>query len=84
MLTEFILYSGWIQYKFGNFDTIYNTNNSNLIPCNVCHSEVALFDRKFKAMADATTVSVHRRAWTKLTPLQQTQYTDFLASRGIQ
>ena len=84
MLTEFILYSGWIQYKFGNFNKIYNTTYSNIIPCNLCHSEVASFDRKFKAMADATTVSVHRRAWSQLTHLQQTQYTDFLASRGIQ
>ena len=84
MLTEFILYSGWIQYKFGNFDTIYNTADSTVIPCNLCHSEVASFDRKFKAMAVATTVSVHRRAWTQLTPLQQTQYTNFLSSRGIQ
>lgn len=88
MLTEFILYSGWIQYKFGNFDNIYNTTslaiNSNVITCNICHSEVASFDRKITAMADATTVSVHRRAWPQLTPAQQTQYTNFLASRGIQ
>jgi len=88
MLTEFILYSGWIQYKFGNFNKIYNITerpiNSNIIPCNLCHSEVASFDRKFKEMANATTVSIHRRAWTQLTPAQQTQYTDFLASRGIQ
>jgi len=83
MLTEFILYSGWIQYKFDNFNKIYNTTYSNIIPCNLCHSEIASFDRKFKEMADATTVSVHRRAWSQLTPLQQTQYTDFLASRGI-
>jgi hypothetical protein len=84
MLTEFILYSGWIQYKFGNFDKIYNTANSTIFPCNLCHSETASFDRKFTAMADATTVSVHRRAWPQLTSAQQTQYTNFLASRGIQ
>ena len=84
MLTEFILYSGWIQYKFGNFNKIYNTTNSTIFPCNLCHSEVASFDRKFKTMSDATTVSIHRRAWPQLTPLQQTQYIDFLASRGIQ
>jgi hypothetical protein len=84
MLTEFILYSGWIQYKFGNFDKLYNTNSSAIIPCNLCHSEVAAFDHKFKTMVDATTVSVHRRAWTQLTSGQQAQYTDFLVSRGIQ
>tara|TARA_R110000772_G_scaffold49750_4_gene114529 strand:+ start:374 stop:1180 length:807 start_codon:yes stop_codon:yes gene_type:complete len=84
MLTEFILYSGWIQYKFGNFEKIYNTTNSNIFPCNLCHSEVASFDRIFKTMSEATTVSIHRRAWPQLTTLQQTQYIDFLASRGIQ
>ncbi len=84
MLTEFILYSGWIQYKFGNFDKLYNTTDSTIIPCNLCHSEVASFDRKFKTMVDATTVSIHRRAWAQLIPAQQAQYTDFLAGRGIQ
>lgn len=84
MLTEFILYSGWIQYKFGNLDKIYNTTKSTIIPCNLCHSEVAAFDRKFNTMAQATTVSVHRRAWTQLTPDQQAQYRNFLISRGIQ
>ena len=83
MLTEFILYSGWIQYQYGDFNSLYNVSKSNLQPCNLCHSEVASFVRIFKTMASATTVSVHRRAWTELTPVQQTQYTNFLASRGI-
>jgi hypothetical protein len=83
-LTEFILYSGWIQYKFGSFDKIYNITSTNIIPCNLCHSEVSSFERKFKKMFNATTVSIHRNAWTQLTSHQQTQYTDFLASRGIQ
>lgn len=83
MLTEFILYSGWIQYKFGSFSEIYNTSNMAMFPCNLCHSEVALFDQKFKQMTDATTVSIHRKAWNQLTTQQQTQYQDFLSSRGI-
>jgi hypothetical protein len=84
MLTEFILYSGWIQYKFGSFDSIYNTAVSAMIPCNVCHSEVPMFDTKFAQMPQATTVSIHRRAWTQLTAQQQTQYQEFLYNRGIQ
>lgn len=83
MLTEFLLYSGWIQYKFGSLDSIYNTATSVINPCNLCHSEVSAFDRKFSQMPNATTVSVHRRAWSQLTPQQQTQYQDFLNSRGI-
>jgi hypothetical protein len=83
MLTEFLLYSGWIQYKFGSLDSIYNTDTSVMIPCNLCHSEVSAFDRKFSQMLGSTTVSVHRRAWTQLTPQQQIQYQNFLHSRGI-
>lgn len=83
MLTEFILYSGWIQYQYGEFDSLYNVSKSDLQPCNLCHSEVASFDRKFTEMQTADTVSIHRRAWPELTTAQQTQYTEFLISRGI-
>jgi hypothetical protein len=83
MLTEFILYSGWIQYQHSGFDPLYNVSKSNLNPCNLCHSEVADFDRKFNEMQTADTVSIHRRAWPELTTAQQTQYTEFLVSRGI-
>jgi hypothetical protein len=82
-LTEFLLYTGWIQYYTGALDKIYNINQVDMVPCNLCHSEVSSFDRKFKEMHNSTTVSIHRRAWTQLLPEQQTQYTDFLTSRGI-
>ena len=82
MLTEFILYSGWIQYC-GVFDSLYNVTTLSLHPCNLCHSEVASFDRKFAEMQTADTVSIHRRAWAQLTTEQQAQYTNFLTSRGI-
>lgn len=84
MLTEFILYSGYVIYKFGNFDLLYNTKQNAIKPCNLCHSEVGSFDRKFAEMQEADTVSVHRNAWSKLTIEQQQQYTDFLQDRGIQ
>jgi len=83
MLTEFLLYSGWIQYKFGSLDLIYDTSTSIIKPCNLCHSEVAIFDTKFNQMLNATTISIHRRAWRQLTSQQQTQYQDFLHSKGI-
>lgn len=82
MLTEFMLYSGWIQRQ-GGFDTMYNISKSDILPSNLCHSEVASFDRKFNEMQATDTVSIHRRAWLQLSPEQQTKYTDFLASRGI-
>jgi hypothetical protein len=82
-LTEFLLYSGWLQYHTGSLDRLYNVNHTDMIPCNLCHSEVGAFDRKFEEMQKSTTVSIHRNAWSHLSTEQQAQYTDFLASRGI-
>jgi len=82
MLTEFILYSGYIQY-LGLTDILYNVNNNAIVPVNVCHSEVGVFDRKFEHMQTALTVSIHRNAWTQLADGQKKQYQDLLISRGI-
>jgi len=84
MVTEFILYSGWIQYQYGGFEPIYDISKIDTYPCNICHSEVDKFDSKITQMQSADTVSIHRNAWTQLTPVQQTQYTEFLTSRGIE
>jgi hypothetical protein len=83
MVTEFILYSGYVLRCCGSYDALYDTTNRAIVPCNLCHSEVASFDRKFAEMQQATTVSIHRRAWAQLSQSQQQQYTDFLNSRGI-
>jgi hypothetical protein len=82
-LTEFLLYSGWIQFNTGSLDQLYNVDHVDMVPCNLCHSEVGAFDRKFQEMQKSTTVSIHRNAWTRLTTQQQNQYTEFLTSRGI-
>jgi len=82
-LTEFILYSAWIQYRTGSLNTIYNTETTKIIPVNVCHSDVAQFEQKLSHMPAASTVSIHRNAWTQLTEDQQKKYRDFLAIRGL-
>lgn len=82
MLTEFILYSGYIHSQ-GGFDWLYNVEVNAVDPVNICHSEVAAFDRKFHNMQNALTVSIHRNAWTALTPEQQKQYQNFLINQGI-
>lgn len=83
MLTEFILYSGFIQYHCGSLGVLHNTSKNKLTNTNVCHSEVASFDRKFKGMPDTASVSIHRNAWSQLTQEQRWQYRDFLVERGI-
>lgn len=83
LLTEFILYSAWIQFRTGSLGHVYNVDVNNIVPCNLCHSEVAQFEKKLAAMHKATTVSIHRNAWNQLTCDQKKKYTDFLQSRGI-
>jgi hypothetical protein len=81
-VTEFILYSGYLESK-QLMDVLYNTDQVGLRPCNLCHSEVAAFDRKFIEMPHSSTVSIHRNAWIKLSLEQQQQYQSFLYKRGI-
>ena len=83
-LTEFILYSGYVWYKDRTFNRRYHSR-SNILPCNLCHSETGIFDSKFHTMNQphTLTVSIHRNAWSQLQPQQQQQYHDLLAKRGI-
>jgi hypothetical protein len=84
MLTEFILYSGYVWYRDQSFDRRYRTR-SNIYPCNLCHSETSIFDSKFAEMnqPQTLTVSIHRNAWTKLSVTQQQQYHTLLIEKGI-
>jgi hypothetical protein len=84
MLTEFILYSGYVWYKDQSFDKRYHPQ-SNIHPVNLCHSETGIFDLKFRTMrqSETLTVSIHRNAWSKLSKEQQQQYHDLLTERGI-
>lgn len=83
-LTEFMLYSGYLQYRFGGFDTFYNPEFGFSI-VNVCHTEVDQYDRKLEEMknSDPLTVSIHRNAWKKLTDEQKQAYQCFLIDRRI-
>jgi hypothetical protein len=84
MLTEFILYSGYVWYRDQSFDKRYHSQ-SRIMPANLCHSETGIFDSKFRTMnqSETLTVSIHRNAWSKLSKEQQQQYHDMLAERGI-
>lgn len=83
-VTEFMLYSGWLQYQHGGFAPLYSDQTCFEVE-NVCHSEVDRFEIKFDRMqtTPVLTVSVHRNAWCCLTDKQQQQYRDFLISRGL-
>lgn len=81
-VTEFILYSGYLESTQA-MDLLYNTQRSRLVVCNICHSEVESFDRKFKEMRTSLATSIHRNAWSRLSPEQQQQYHALLGQRGI-
>lgn len=83
MLTEFVLYSGYVQYRHGSLTSLYTTDQPSIRPANMCHSEVASADRILDHMQQATTVSIHRNAWPQLTVSQQQQYRDLLIDKGI-
>ena len=84
MLTEFILYSGYVWYRDNTFDRRYHAQ-SRIQPANLCHSETGIFDSKFRTMnqPETLTVSIHRNAWSKLSKEQQQQYYSLLTKRGI-
>lgn len=82
-LTEFVLYSGYVQYRYHSLSKLYTEQNTALQPVNLCHSEIDSADRKLSEMVTATTVSIHRNAWTKLSQNQKQQYRNLLIDRGI-
>ena len=84
LITEFMLYSGYLQYRFGGFETYYNPVCSFGV-INVCHTEVDQYERKLAEMknSDPLTVSIHRNAWKQLTDDQKKAYQHFLLDREI-
>jgi len=86
MVTEFILYSGYQQWRHSGLDSVTAPTLSDYRYCNICHSQVQQFDQRM-GMAqhpDTATVSVHRQAWAQISPAQRQVYREFLLSRGIQ
>jgi hypothetical protein len=62
-----------------------NGDKNSYCPCNVCHTEIEIFDQKYLQMQypDILTVSIHRNAWTKLSYTQKQKYQDLLLSKKI-
>jgi hypothetical protein len=86
MLTEFILYAGFVKFLCGDLSVLYSEQNKLGHVVNVSHDETEQWLSKINQMANnnAITVSVHRGAWTKLAPQQRQQYRDLLIKRGIE
>jgi hypothetical protein len=85
MLTEFVLYTAFIQYKYQDLKQVYLGSNRNKLCNNICHSELNRFDIKLQqARAHRPlTIGVHRNAWRQLTGQQKQSYRDYLESIGL-
>ena len=85
MVTEFILYSGYLEYRDTTLDVMYTCNAEYYKVCNVCHNETEIFNLKFIDMMhpNTLTVSVHRGAWKELSEIQRKAYRDYLIMHGI-
>ena len=83
-ITEFMLYSGYLHYRFRGYDTFYSPECAiNVV--NIAHHEVEMFEQKMSEMlrTNPLTVSVHRHAWEQLTEEQKQQYRNYLIDRHI-
>jgi hypothetical protein len=85
MLTEFVLYTAFIQYKYQELTKVYLGHNRTKLCNNICHSELKIFDIKLQQARDRRplTVGVHRNAWRQLTEQQKQSYRDYLESVGL-
>jgi hypothetical protein len=83
-ITEFMLYSGYLQYRFGGYDTFYSSDSA-FGAVNISHGEVDQFNTKLKQMQDprTLTVSIHRGAWSQLSADQRQEYQFRLIDAGL-
>jgi len=81
-LTEFVLYSAWVQYR-DLYHSLYT--RTAIVPCNIDHSEVDRIDQRLAEMQqiNSHTVSIHRGAWSHMTADQRMKYQHFLIDRGL-
>lgn len=82
-ITEFTLYSAWIQYQ-KIFGKLYNTNQYYNVT-NIAGHEAKDFDYKLDQMRaeETLTASIHRVAYPKLTNQQLEIWVDFLRSKNL-
>jgi hypothetical protein len=88
LVTEFILYSIYVLYKYGNYDTLYaKLDQPNYLYYNVCDWEVPIFDNIYSQIKNSThkvlTASVHRRAYSLLSQEQKQKWLELLRHKQL-
>lgn len=84
-LTEFILYSGYVQKRYGSLESIYAARAPEMDPINLCHSDARTFDEFITdaERRDGVSIGIHRRRWSVMPESERQQYRLFLIDRGI-
>lgn len=93
LLTEFVLYAGYIIKKYGSVEVIYNPNKLKIDPtqktyinvANLADWETDCFDDFMSTVCETKTLtaSIHRRAYQNLTQDQLLTWVLFLESRQL-
>ena len=83
-LTEFMLYSGFVKYKYGSHNILYSQNQYYSVT-NLADFQKYEFDKIFVQMQDPNnlTASIHRRVYQYLTEKQLQTWVDFLHSKNL-
>lgn len=84
LVTEFVLYSGWMKYLHGTLDLHYS-HDQYYRPQNIADFERYMFDQLHPRMYDpeCLTVSIHRSVYPFLTVEQKNQWVKFLEQKQL-
>jgi len=83
LVTEFILYTGFVLYHHSDLDTVYAQHNAQYLITNICHSQIDVADDLLQVMPSSLTVSVHRNAWNQFSQQQKDTYRQLLVNHQI-
>lgn len=86
-VAEYILYSGYVYYKFANTNELYVPSDNLYIYSNISHYEVYRFEEKYqeteKFGLSTLSFALHRGAYQQLTDYQKEQWLDLLLRKKI-
>jgi len=84
LVTEFILYTGWIIRKYGTLEKLYNLTHQYVTTKNIPLFSITEFEKELEqAKQDRLTASIHRDAWNQMTIEQKNQWISWLVSKNI-
>jgi Family of unknown function (DUF6492) len=83
-ITEFILYSAFVQYMYDGVDKLYHESNSTyLCSYNMCHSSDGVFNPSFIKTLNPSTISIHRKIVPQMSESDLNQVIFFMRERGL-